>query len=165
MKAEETGVLVLSTAPLAPAAKVLRKGDVIVEVDGIRVANDGTIPFRKGTLKERVQLSYYFTQKFADEFVALSVLRDGKRIVLTSGLWVPQKLVPRLLTQRGKIDSAAYIGTGSRGSIVGGCPSYLMVGGLVMVGLTREYLEAEFNPEVKNCCIIRRQSECVMFCR
>ena len=41
---EETGVLVLSTAQLAPSSKVLEKADVILEIDGIRIANDGTIP-------------------------------------------------------------------------------------------------------------------------
>ena len=35
------------------ASKVLQKGDVILSIDGIRVANDGTIPFREGSFKER----------------------------------------------------------------------------------------------------------------
>ena len=35
------------------ASKALQKGDVILCIDGIRVANDGTIPFREGSFKER----------------------------------------------------------------------------------------------------------------
>ena len=38
---------------LTSASKVLRKGDVLLSIDGIRVANDGTIPFRAGSFKER----------------------------------------------------------------------------------------------------------------
>jgi S1-C subfamily serine protease len=147
LKAGETGVLILSSAPLAPSAKVLQKGDVILEIDGVRVANDGTIPFRKGSLKERVQLSYYITQKFAGERVVLSILRDGLRMQVPVALWIPEKLVPRVLCQRSDISLNDHIGTGSKGSIVGGFPSFLMIGGLVMIALSREYLDVEFNPE------------------
>ena len=34
---EDTGVLVLSTAPTAPASGLLKKGDVVLSVDDIRV--------------------------------------------------------------------------------------------------------------------------------
>ena len=142
---EETGVLVLSTAQLAPSSKVLEKADVILEIDGIRIANDGTIPFRKGSLKERVQLSYYITQKFADESVNLSILRQGKKNSVNVQLCVPKKLVPRILLQKLKLDE--FNKNINSGSIVGGSPSYLMIGGLVMIALSREYLEVEFNPE------------------
>ena len=40
----------------------------------LQIANDGTIPFREGSFKERVQLSYYFTQRFATDSVDLQVL-------------------------------------------------------------------------------------------
>lgn len=45
---------------------VLRTGDVIMKVDGIRVANDGSIPFRAG---ERVALKYYMSQLFPEDEV------------------------------------------------------------------------------------------------
>lgn len=38
-------------------------------------------------------------------------------------------------------------GTGAKGSIVGGVPSYLMVGGLVLLALSKEYLDTEFHTE------------------
>jgi S1-C subfamily serine protease len=38
MSDKDTGVLLLSTAPLAPVSKVLRKGDVILKVDNIPVS-------------------------------------------------------------------------------------------------------------------------------
>jgi hypothetical protein len=60
------------------------------------------------------------------------VLREGKRVTLTVPLWVPQRLVPRTLLQKNFIDASSNSGTGADGSIVGGVPSYLMVGGLVV---------------------------------
>ena len=80
LQQDQTGVLVLEVSPLAPAARVLQRGDVLLALDSIRIANDGTIPFRKGSLKERVQLSYYITQKFSDETINVSVLRNGQRM-------------------------------------------------------------------------------------
>lgn len=50
--------------PTSPAASALRKGDVVMKVDGIKVANDGSIPFRSG---ERVALRYYMSQLFAGD--------------------------------------------------------------------------------------------------
>jgi S1-C subfamily serine protease len=38
MGSEDTGVLLLSTAPTAPAAALLKKGDVVLSVDGVRVS-------------------------------------------------------------------------------------------------------------------------------
>jgi len=145
MAAEDTGVLVTSIAPTAPAHAILQKGDVLMEVDGTRVANDGSIPFREGAFKERVQLSYYFTQRFASDTVRLLILRNGKRLTVTVPLWVPQRLVPRTLLQKNYIDEATNAGTGSGGSIVGGVPSYLMVGGLVLLAMSKEYIDDEFH--------------------
>ena len=51
---------------MAPAIDKLRKGDVVMKVDGISVANDGSIPFRHG---ERVSLRYYMSQLFPGDEV------------------------------------------------------------------------------------------------
>jgi hypothetical protein len=58
-----------------PPWQHLRKGDVLMSVDGVKLANEGTIPFRRG---ERVELHYYFSQLFQDDLVKLEVLRDGQ---------------------------------------------------------------------------------------
>lgn len=50
--------------PTSPAASSLRRGDVLMKVDGIKVANDGSIPFRSG---ERVALRYYMSQLFSGD--------------------------------------------------------------------------------------------------
>lgn len=57
------------------AQQFLKPGDVLVGVDDIVLANDGTIPFRKG---ERVELHYYFQQLYKGDLVNLKVFRDGE---------------------------------------------------------------------------------------
>lgn len=50
-----SGSLVYRLDPLAPAAEVLAEGDVVTEVDGVAVADDGTVSFRH---EERVEFSH-----------------------------------------------------------------------------------------------------------
>jgi hypothetical protein len=88
-------------------------------VDNIKIANDGTIPFREGSFKERVLLNYYFSQRFAADVVTLQILRNKTKIILEVPLWVPQKLVPRTLLQNNYINAETNAGTGINGSIVG----------------------------------------------
>lgn len=47
-----------------------------MKVDGIRVANDGSIPFRAG---ERVALKYYMSQLFPEDEVGNSCWNSIKR--------------------------------------------------------------------------------------
>lgn len=145
-----TGVLVRSIAPRSPAAAVLEKNDVILSVDGIRVANDGTIPLREGSFRERVQLNYYFTQRFASEKVKLEILRKGNIQEVWVQLWVPVKLIPRTLLQAAAQTAEATIVNGDLNGVfqpsaplTGGVPSYLMIGGLVLIALSREYIKQE----------------------
>jgi hypothetical protein len=44
----------------------------LIEVDGLPVANDGTVPFRSN---ERIMLSYMLTNKFLGETIGVKVLR------------------------------------------------------------------------------------------
>ena len=46
----QTGVLVNAVEKLSGAHNVLKKDDVILTVDGQRIANDGTVPFRRSIL-------------------------------------------------------------------------------------------------------------------
>jgi C-terminal processing protease CtpA/Prc len=52
MQAHHTGVLVSLVSSQGPEAGNLQVGDVILEVDGVKVADDGTIPFRGTTWSE-----------------------------------------------------------------------------------------------------------------
>lgn len=56
-------------------------------VDGIDLANDGSIPFRKG---ERVELHYYFSQLFKGDRVQLRILRDGVTTEVSVPVYIHQ---------------------------------------------------------------------------
>ena len=47
MQDHHKGVLICSVAPLAPAHGVLQKDDILLRFDGVQIANDGTVPFRR----------------------------------------------------------------------------------------------------------------------
>lgn len=102
----------------------------------LKVANDGSIPFLDGPSRhERVHMTYYFTQKFEDDLVTLEIFRDGKPHIIKAPMWVPKLLIPRTLLEGSGGDQH-----GSRTA-----PSFIMVGGLVFIKLTREILDSEFN--------------------
>ena len=113
----KSGILVTKVDPLAPAFGVLQKGDVLMAVDGISLANDGTIPFRKG---ERVELHYYFSQLFQGDTVQLRLLREGE---------VREVAVPAYLYK-----------FAVRPHLNNEMPSYFMVGGMVFTVLSHPFL-------------------------
>jgi hypothetical protein len=67
-----SGSLVYRLDPLAPAADVLAEGDVVTEVDGVPVADDGTVSFRH---EERVEFSHLIRCKH----IGAPCLRLGAR--------------------------------------------------------------------------------------
>lgn len=112
-----SGVLVTKVDPLAPSNKVLQKGDVLLAVDGIDLANDGSIPFRKG---ERVELHYYFSQLFKGDTVDLTLFREGKVMQVSVPVYIHKfAVVPHLNNN---------------------APSYFMVGGMVFTVLTHPFI-------------------------
>jgi S1-C subfamily serine protease len=72
MAPHETGVVVTHIAPLSPSRGVLRKDDVLLAIDGRKIANDGTVSFRGW---ERVAFDHLVSLKRPDEAVALTVRR------------------------------------------------------------------------------------------
>lgn len=112
-----TGVLVNTIQKTSNAAKVLKPGDVLLEFDGVRIANDGTVHLRQ---RERIYFSYLITLKPTGAMAKVTVLRDGEVLsfdlpVAPNDLLVPVHCYDRL-------------------------PSYYMYAGLVFVPLTQPYL-------------------------
>jgi len=70
----EGGVLITNILPFSPASSFLRKDDVILGINGIDIARDGTFVFRD---KERLGLSYLITQMQQGEVLTLRIVRDG----------------------------------------------------------------------------------------
>jgi len=113
---DQTGVLVSRVYPGSPAEGILKRGDIILSIEGVNVANDGTIEFRKG---ERTFFTYSLQQKQKDDFVKLKILRAGMSIQLTESIDF-ERLVPHR-----QYDVP---------------PTYYISGGLVFEPLTLNYL-------------------------
>ena len=118
---DQTGPMITETVPLSHADKVLRKQDVILRVDDVPVADDGTIPFRK---HERLSFKYILTKKFVNETCKIRVLRDGKEKDIKVKIVKKQYLVPRHLYDKR--------------------PSYYSIAGLVFTVLSEDYMKSEY---------------------
>ena len=55
MAPTQAGSLVYKKDPLAPASQVLQENDVVMELEGVPIADDGTIEFRN---EERVEFTH-----------------------------------------------------------------------------------------------------------
>jgi len=75
MREEHNGVLLNKIYPESPAEGILKPGDIILTVDGIDVASDGTIRFREN---ERTSFIYVIQSKFIGETAEFEILREGK---------------------------------------------------------------------------------------
>lgn len=114
----ESGVRVDAVFPESSADGILREGDIILTVDGHRVANDKTVAdgderFGFGMLVDRYQIG---------ETVSLQVLRDGKR----SELSIPLRSLSWARSASNLYDIL---------------PRYYIYGGLVFVPLDREMVK------------------------
>jgi len=124
MNAGQSGVLVTKINPLSSVAyfngqPVLKSEDVLMEIDGVKVADDGTISFR-GT--ERIGFLHLFGAKYAGDKCKFKVLRDSQVLEVETILQPCVSLVPKLH----EFDSFA---------------SYFIVGGLVFCPLSVPFLE------------------------
>jgi len=117
MTPEQTGVLINRIQPTTATAQVLRKGDVLLEFDGVPIANDGTVHFRQ---RERIFFTSLITMKPTGGTAHVKVLRDGQVLDYDIPLSPLDSLVPVH-----KYDQL---------------PSYLIYAGLVFVPLTQPYL-------------------------
>jgi S1-C subfamily serine protease len=122
LPAARTGVLVRETAPGSAAAEVLRRGDVLLSIDGTPLGTDGTVEFRE---HERTSLAYLLQRRQVGERVALEVLRDGQ-------------------ARRAELRLDRRVGAGRLvpGPLYGERPRYYIFGGLAFCPLTVNYLKA-----------------------
>jgi S1-C subfamily serine protease len=120
LSGEASGALVTWVAPGSPAENRIFPGDILLAVDGHRIAEDGTVEFRP---KERTGSDYYVKQHQVGEEVVYRILHRGE-----------EKDV-RLKLDR-KTGSAALV-SGARYDVR---PSYFVYGGLVFCPVTYNYL-------------------------
>jgi S1-C subfamily serine protease len=81
----DLGVMVSSVYDGGSSAGILKTGDVLVGIDGLDIASDGTIPLGD----EPVPLAEVVERKFKGDTVKLDVLRDGKPLELEVRLTEP----------------------------------------------------------------------------
>lgn len=117
LKQPRGGVMVTQLIPGSGAAAVLKKKDVILDLDGVPVAENGTIPFGDG---ERVDLSHLISLHQMSQTAKVTVWRDGHLL----NLGVPLHPVPDLVP----------------GPLYDQRPSYCVYAGLVFESLTANYL-------------------------
>jgi hypothetical protein len=121
----ETGVLVNTVYPDSAARGILATQDVLLTIDGQPIENDGTIVFRPG---ERTFFGYPMQLKLLGESIELDLLRGGER----RRVRVP---LNRVIDSSRLVPNLHYDVP----------PEYFLVGGLLFVPLTLDYL-GEYTP-------------------
>lgn len=76
MDDETSGVLVIDMSERSPAFGRLKKGDVLLNIDGNKIENDGTVEYRH---HQFTSYKYYIDQKQVGDNITLGFLRDGKK--------------------------------------------------------------------------------------
>jgi S1-C subfamily serine protease len=122
---DRSGVLVTDILPGSPAQGRFRSGDIVTEIAGRPIADDGTVEFRPN---ERTHFSFYVQQHQIGEEIGFAVLRSGRHVPLTMRLtrsWGDNRLVPMM-----RYDVR---------------PTYYVYGGMVFCPLTLNYLQTWTN--------------------
>jgi S1-C subfamily serine protease len=117
MKDSQSGVLVTVVIAGGGADNHLYPGDVIMSIDSVPVANDGTISFLNG----RIFYSYLIDAKQIGETIDLAVHRKGK----TQRIRYPLKSYQYRISWFNEYETL---------------PRYCIFGGLIFQPLTKEYL-------------------------
>ena len=118
---EMQGILVDKIYPFTDAANKLKKQDVILEIDGTEIGDDGTISYGKNS---RIDLNYIITNKFDGDNVKLKILRNGEIENVDITLKKNNGLC-RIHLYNEQVD-------------------YFIFGGLVFLPLSRPYLQHKF---------------------
>jgi PDZ domain/Trypsin-like peptidase domain len=124
-----SGVYVISVTSFGSVADVLREGDVIVSVDGVSVGNQGTIPFRAF----RVGFSHLFTSRAVGDEINVGIVRDGARMDIQ---WTLQS-----------VESSRLVPVHDKMKALGSDPEYLIIAGLVFIGLNAHSIQSEWNDD------------------
>ena len=118
-----SGLLVAAIAPLMPAhAAGLAPGDVVMKLDGLDMAEDGTVQAMPGL---RLPWEYCVTRHPTGHVVELDILRHGRPSKVKVAL-VPE---PRAVAFHDGVDAS---------------PSYVIVGGLVFLELSLPLIQSGF---------------------
>eukprot|EP00112_Aurelia_sp_Birch-Aquarium-sp1_P012613 Seg2652.1 transcript_id=Seg2652.1/GoldUCD/mRNA.D3Y31 product="Protease Do-like 10 mitochondrial" protein_id=Seg2652.1/GoldUCD/D3Y31 len=121
---DDTGVLVANILKLSCGHDIVKKGDILMSIDGCEIADNGTVLFRGD---ERIYWNYLLHSKFPGEAVKALILRSGKKVQIEIKLDTYRHLVPRHLYEK--------------------TPSYVVYCGLVFVVLSQPYMQHQFGKD------------------
>lgn len=125
MKPQITGVLVkVSHVKSVDGTKTIQSGDVILEVNGNNVGNDGTIPFLTG---DRISFFMLITQMQVGDILSVKLLRNGKEMLIDVPAKYNRKNAQLVIPHHSDF-----------------VPEYETVGGLVFQVLSRDYINTSF---------------------
>ncbi|MCR9245794.1 MAG: serine protease [bacterium] len=117
MTARDSGVLVTAVQYGSSAWGHLQPGDVLIAIDGMRIANNGTVQYRD---RFRCQFDVAVGDHSVGDPLRARVLRAGKRVAVTFEMRPMCWLVPRIEFEQ--------------------MPTWFLFGGLVFQRLTAELL-------------------------
>ena len=118
MAPDQSGVMIKDLPPLLKKKGIFKVNDVVMEIDGVKVANDATVPFRQ---TEVIFFANMIWEKYIGDNCRFTILRDKKKIDINYKLEKPERLVPARTFDK--------------------LPVYYIIGGLVFVPLTTNYLD------------------------
>jgi len=119
MADNQSGVLALMAVYGTSAYGKILENDVILAIDGVKIANDGTVPL-KDSGKVRVKFSHVVQSKYEGDKVSVSIIRDKK----------PMTVDVVLKREEEKIPTIEYDVK----------PDYYIFGGVVFTKLTGNFL-------------------------
>ena len=119
LKDDDRGVLVGSVFDAGPSAKAVKAGDVLLAIDDLPIASDGTVELEG----ERVEMPEVVERKFRGDSVKLDIWRDKKPVTVSlelGSVW-PYSYLAHAYDVR---------------------PRYVVYGGLLFQPLTLDLVEA-----------------------
>ena len=128
MDAGQKGVLIRRVEPTLPASKRLEECDILMQFDGVDIANDGTVPFRSG---QRISFTYLVCRKYIGDVVEVKLLKRrreaARQVSVEVELRAPHRLIPVHIMEKP--------------------PTYFIMGGLVFTPVTVPYLRSEYGKD------------------
>jgi S1-C subfamily serine protease len=120
MTGDHNGVLVTGILIDSPVRDIIKIDDVILSIENVNVANDGSVEIRKG---ERTSMNYVIQQKYINDKISITVLRNGREQNITAKLTVPMNSTRLVPFEKYDIP-----------------PTYFISGGLLFQPLTKNYM-------------------------
>ncbi len=121
MKKNQTGVLIRNVAYGSAAYGILFADDILINIDGYNVANDGTIEFRP---EERTYFSFALQQKQINDFCTFDIWRKGK--LLRKKIQLTRRINTLELVPYDQYEKE---------------PTYFIIGGLLFMPLSKNLLK------------------------